>query len=133
MSFLHSSSVCVVLCCTCGCVCGTLQRRAALRPPPQILHGRHEAAAAVFSKACTAGNATACFNLGALHSTARLEKASQSAATRLFAESCMRGSARGCYWTGLATLQSLGVVRDPPKAISTCSLFLCCCFTCCKA
>ncbi len=79
----------------------------------QLLHGRHDEAAAVFLRNCTDNdNATSCFHLGVLHASKAIKGASDELATKYFMRSCDVGGASGCLLAGLASVKALGCQQN---------------------
>ena len=80
--------------------------------------GNYQKAAGLFKKACNAGAALGCRNLGLLYNTGLGVNQSYTKATILFKKACNAGAAGGCGALGSLYEKGLGVNQSYTKAAS---------------
>jgi len=73
-------------------------------------------AVTLFSKACDAGNAYGCSNLGDMYLNGERVAEDNSQALMLYSRACDTGSAAGCSSIGLVYQKGFGVQKDKGKA-----------------
>ncbi len=67
---------------------------------------------------CDDGNATVCYNLGALYANGERVPQNSAHAAALFQQACDGASPLGCYNLGLMYANGEGVTRDLTRAVS---------------
>jgi TPR repeat protein len=72
----------------------------------------------LFEKACDAGDAAGCSNLGFMHSTGQGAAQDKAKAARLFQIACGRGFAMGCTNLALMYEKGDGVAQDLAQAVA---------------
>jgi uncharacterized protein len=75
-------------------------------------------AAALFTKACDAGSALGCSNLGILFEQGRGVGKDEARAAALYTKACDAGNEGGCYFLGNMFVEGRGVGKDEARAAS---------------